>query len=147
MRFASCSRRPFGTLATSEVAFADARIALAYVAPRQGDNVFGLRVPHVLASEPADYLVAGAPVSFALAFLQPDSRFVRIDFIPEFGPVVASAVAGFGARPVRLLAAADALPQALQRASHWGYATGGEPCGEMRSTLIRLRVCSLVRLD
>jgi hypothetical protein len=147
MRFASCSRRPFGTLATSEVAFADARIALAYVAPRQGDNVFGLRVPHVLASEPADYLVAGAPVSFALAFLQPDSRFVRIDFIPEFGPVVASAVAGFGARPVRLLAAADALPQALQRASHWGYATGGEPCGEMRSTLIRLRVCSLVRLE
>jgi hypothetical protein len=115
-----------------------------HVAPRQGGNVFGLRVPRALASEAADYLVAGAPVSFALAFLQPDSRFVRIDFIPELDPLVASAIAGFRARPVRLLATEEALPQALQRASRWGYATGREPCREMPAALLRLRVCELV---
>jgi hypothetical protein len=118
-----------------------------HVTPPRNGNVFGLRVPGLLADEPADYLVAGAPMSFALAFLQPTSRFVRIDFLPELDPVVASAIAGFGVRPVRLLTTDDAFPDALQRASRWGYVTGVAPCGEMPSTLVRLRWCELVRRE
>jgi hypothetical protein len=114
-----------------------------HVTPPSRGNVFGLRVPAPLANEPADYLVAGAPMSFAFAFLQPDSRFVRIDFLPELDPVVNFAIAGFGARPVRLLATEDALVPALQRASHWGYSTLGQPCMELRSTMIRMRWCDL----
>jgi hypothetical protein len=118
-----------------------------HVTPPRGGNVFGLRVPASLADEPADYLVAGAPMSFAFVFLQADSRFVRIDFLPELDPLVASAIGGFGARPVRLLATEDALPQALVRASRLGYAKRDGPCEAVHSTLIRIRWCVLRRRE
>jgi hypothetical protein len=118
-----------------------------HVTPEHVGNVFGLRVPRMLAEKPADYLVAGATVTFALAFLQRESRFVRVDFLPELDPVVASAIAGFGARPVQLLTTDGALAQARLRASHWGHATADGPCEAMQSTLIRISWCVLRRLE
>jgi hypothetical protein len=83
-----------------------------HVVPRRSaDNVFGLQLPPELVSQPAEYLVAGAPNGFVLAFLNPASHYYRIDFSKKVYDRIRQRVARYPRHPVRLLAMANtAMP-------------------------------------
>ena len=66
-------------------------------------NVFGLQLPSKLTSQPAEYLIAGAPNGFILAFLDPSSHFYRIDFSPKVYGRIEQQLARYPGHPIRLL--------------------------------------------
>jgi hypothetical protein len=73
-------------------------------------NAFDLDVPAGFAQSPARYLVVGAPVSYILPFLHPDSRFFGLGVSRQIDEHIEVAVKNDTALPLRILAKeADAL--------------------------------------
>ena len=108
---------------------------------RAASNIFGLELPEELARQPAEYLVAGAPDGFILAFLHPASHFYRIDFSPRVYGRIHERLARFRGRPVRLITLASAS-WALDDARRLGYEPAGE-CTRFRSHVDTYIACDM----
>lgn len=103
-------------------------------------NYFGFRVGPRFTAQPADYLIYGEPVTYLLAFFDPDSRYFGIGYKPQIDRRVAEAIAQDIARDpsreVRVLTRTQTTSEALQKAGELGFLSSGRiPCYRLRTDI------------
>jgi hypothetical protein len=108
---------------------------------RKSSNIFGLQVPDDLVRQPAEYLVAGSPNGFILAFLNPESHFYRLDFSPRVYGRIHEGIDRFPDRRVKLITMTSA-PGAFEAALELGYERAGD-CISFRSNVDTYVACDM----
>jgi hypothetical protein len=113
-----------------------------------GANYFGFSVGPRFTSQPADYIIYGAPISYLLAFFDPGSRFFGIGYKPQIDRRVSEAIAQDIARDpsreVRVLSLFTRSPEALEKAGELGFpSTGRLPCYRLRTDVNSYISCTV----
>jgi hypothetical protein len=113
--------------------------------PGQRGNHFGLELPSELVSQPADYLVAGMPLTYVFPFMHADSRFFRVDFRPSMDALIRDALAQSRVRPVRVLSHEATSAADNGYWARLGFVQGATPwsCWRFRSDVDRYVVCEV----
>ena len=107
---------------------------------RPPSNILEIRVSGELAL-PADYVLYGQPLTFALVSLHSDSRFFRMGFTSQVDKLIGSALASDKSRPIRLLTTEDRLGEAFGELGHFGMAPG-PICWHLGSDIVACKVQS-----
>jgi len=113
-------------------------------------NFVGIDISDKVASTPADYLVYGKWMTYILPFLNPDSRFFGITFLPQADPRfdkrIKAALAANRTRPIRLLTAESNLTEASAQVATLGLRS--EPdCWHFQSDFDRFAICKVHTQD
>jgi len=108
---------------------------------RAPSNIFELQLPESLVSQPAEYLVAGSPNGFILAFLSPGSHFYRIDFSVRVYGRIRAALDRYPNRRVKLITM-PSVPGVFEAAAELGYERDGN-CTSFRAHVETYIACDM----
>jgi len=85
------------------------------------------------------------PISYILAFLHPDSRFLRVDFSPQTEGLIRQALAHNVMHPVRVLTRESEAGKAMREWARFGYLPDDEAwlCWHFRSDIDSYVACEV----
>lgn len=108
---------------------------------------FSLVVPEPLASTPARYLIVGAPVSYLLPYLHPESIFYGLHFSRQSKSLIAQRLLEPSSLPIRILAEDQYLPTIWEHLQGLGFTpdTHSLDCSYLITAISRYSSCEVLK--